>query len=204
MEQGRRLIVGLGNPDRRYADTRHNFGFLVADAIAARCRASFEEDGRAQALVAEVRIRGRKAVVAKPQTYMNRSGAAVMALKRRHALTVRDILIVLDDIYLPLGTLRLRASGGASGHNGMQDISERLATDDFPRLRLGIGSAFGRGQQSDYVLSPFADEEKPLVEPVVKRAADAAAAFITEGIVFAMNRFNRGGSPDLADLLTTP
>lgn len=204
MAQGRRLIVGLGNPDRRYTATRHNVGFLVVDAIAARCRASFAKDGRARSLVAQVRIRGRKATLAKPQTYMNASGAAVKALSSRHALAARDILIVVDDIYLPLGALRLRASGGAGGHNGMQDITDRLGTDEFPRLRLGIGSGFGRGRQSDYVLSPFADEEKPLAERIVERAADAARVFVTDGIVPAMNRFNRGGNPDSADLSTSP
>ena len=203
MAQGRRLIVGLGNPDRRYAATRHNVGFLVVDAIAARCRAPFAEDGRARALVAQVRIRGRKAVLAKPQTYMNRSGAAVMALMRRHVMVAQDILVVVDDIYLPLGALRLRASGGPGGHNGMEDLTESLGPDAFPRLRLGIGSAFGRGRQSDYVLSPVADEEKPQVESVLERAADAARLFVTDGIVPAMNRFNRGSNPELTDLPTT-
>lgn len=204
MAQGRRLIVGLGNPDREYAATRHNVGFLVVDTIAARCRAPFEEDGRARAQVAQARIKGRKAVLAKPQTFMNRSGAAVETLARRHALAPQDILIVVDDIYLPLGALRLRASGGAGGHNGMQDITDRLGTDAFPRLRMGIGSDFGRGRQSDYVLSPFAEEEMALVERALERAADAARVFVTDGIVHAMNRFNRGGKPDFTDLLTTP
>lgn len=173
------------------------------DAIAERCRAPFEEDGRARALVALARIRGRRAVLAKPQTYMNRSGVAVKTLVRRHALAPRDILIAVDDIYLPLGAIRLRASGGAGGHNGMQDIAERLGTTAFPRLRLGIGSGFGRGRQSDYVLSPFADEEKPAVDRLLERAAEAASVFVTEGIVPAMNRFNRGSNPDAEDLPTT-
>ncbi len=170
------------------------------DAIAERCRAPFKQDGRAQALVAQARIRGRRAVLAKPQTYMNRSGVAVKTLVRRHALAPQEILIVVDDIYLPVGVLRLRASGGAGGHNGIQDIADRLGTTAFPRLRLGIGSGFGRGRQSDYVLSPFSDEEKPVVDRLLERAAEAASVFVTEGIVPAMNRFNRGSSPDAADL----
>ncbi len=203
MAQGRRLLVGLGNPDRQYATTRHNVGFLVVDAIAERCRATFKEDGRARALVAQARIRGRRVVLAKPQTYMNRSGTAIQGLVRRYALAPQDMLVVVDDIYLPLGALRIRAAGGAGGHNGMQDIADRLGTTAFPRLRLGVGGDFGRGRQSDYVLSPFAEEEQPAVDRVLERATQAASVFVTDGIVPAMNRFNRGTNPDAEDLPTT-
>ncbi len=190
MSKGQRLIVGLGNPGREYEETRHNIGFAVLDALAARSRATFQVDGRADAHVAQGRVRGRNLTLVKPQTYMNRSGITVKHLLRRYGLEPRDCLVIVDDLNLATGKLRLRDGGSAGGHNGVQDIIDRLGTDAFPRLRFGIGNAFERGQQVDYVLAPFDREEEEVVASSVKRATDAAITFVVDGLVIAMNRFN--------------
>ena len=194
MAGSKRLLIGLGNPGAAYEDTRHNVGFAVAEALAEQARAPFKHDGRADALVAEGRLRGRPVILAKPLTYMNRSGITVKHLLRRFGLEPTELLIIVDDINLKLGKLRLRERGSAGGHNGVQDIIDRLGTDAFPRLRLGVGSDFDRGGQVDYVLSPFTDAEQEAMEAAVVRARDAAVTFVTDGIVTAMNRFNRGKS----------
>lgn len=185
-----RLIVGLGNPGAEYEATRHNVGFVVVDALAEKARVTLAYDGRADALMGEGRVRGRPLVLAKPQTYMNRSGSSVKHLLRRYGLQPADLLVLVDDINLPLGKLRLRERGSSGGHNGVDDIIDALGTDDFPRLRLGIGSTFDRGGQVDFVLSPFEPDERPVIETSIQRARDAAIAYVTDGIVTAMNRFN--------------
>ncbi len=189
MAASRRIIIGLGNPGAEYADTRHNIGFRIADAVAARAR--FELDQHyASAEAGEGRWKSRPFVVAKPLTFMNRSGETARALLRRTKSTAADMLVVVDDIHLPLGTIRIRRGGGTGGHNGLEDIADEIGTTDFPRLRVGIGNDFGRGQQSDYVLSPFDPAEAELVEDVVKRSAEAALCFVAEGLQTAMNRHN--------------
>lgn len=190
MAGSKRLLIGLGNPGAAYARTRHNVGFFVVDALAERARVAFKNDGRADARVAEGRLRGRPVVMVKPQTYMNRSGAAVKHLLRRFGLEAAEVLVIVDDINLALGKLRLRERGSAGGHNGVQDIIDQLGTDAFPRLRVGVGSDFDRGGQVDYVLSPFDAEEQTVIAAAVARARDAAVTFVTDGIVTAMNRFN--------------
>lgn len=186
-----RLIIGLGNPGAEYEDTRHNVGFMVVDALAEKARIDgFAHDGRADAFIAEGRVRGRSITLAKPLRYMNRSGATVKNLVRRFTLSTQDILVIVDDINLEPGKLRLRKGGSAGGHNGTQDIIDALGTDNFPRLRIGIGNDFARGRQSDYVLSPFSADEQPLIEEVIATARDAAITFVTDGITTAMNRFN--------------
>ena len=125
-----------------------------------------------------------------PQTYMNRSGLALEEVVRKHRLAPQDIMVVVDDIHLDPGKIRIRQKGGTGGHNGLDDIIDWLDTNDFPRMRLGIGSDFGRGQQADYVLDRFSEEERALIDPVVEKARDAALTFVTDGIVTAMNRFN--------------
>ncbi len=190
MPKSNRLIIGLGNPGAEYEGTRHNVGFAVIEALADKAGVELGYDGRAGAMVGEGRARGRPFVLVKPLSYMNRSGTPTKHLLRRYGVQPREILVVVDDINLEAGRLRLRPRGSAGGHNGVQDLIDRLDTDDFPRLRLGIGDAFGRGRQVDYVLSPFSKAEQPVIEEAVARACEAALTFVTDGIVTAMNRFN--------------
>ena len=185
-----RLIVGLGNPGAEYEGTRHNIGFAVVDAVAEKARAALAFDGRADALVGEGRFRGRPLTLAKPLAYMNLSGTPVRHLIRRLGLDPAEVLVIVDDVNLPVGKLRLRQGGSAGGHNGVQDLIDRLGTDAFPRLRIGIGNDFPRGRQADYVLSPFSKDEEPVIAGAIERARDAALAFVTDGLVPAMNRFN--------------
>lgn len=202
------FIVGLGNPGPKYANTRHNVGFMIVDAIAERTRIRLADHSvgpghlsklkalfghNKLALAAKGSYAGRAFTLLKPLTHMNRSGTAVAHYMRVLQLDRRDLLVIFDDISLPLGTIRLRKKGGAGGHNGMQDIIDQLDTSDFPRLRIGIGSDFARGQQVDYVLSPFAESEKPDLEAAITQARDAVLTLIREGLDIAMNRFNRRG-----------
>jgi len=196
-----RIILGLGNPGEEYADTRHNVGFRVADAVAERSRTSMDRHA-GSSVVGDGRWKGRPFVVAKPLTWMNRSGEAARALLRRFSVSPNELLVVVDDINLPLGTVRLRRGGGTGGHNGLEDIADTLNTHDFPRLRVGIGSDFARGNQSDYVLSPFEAGEFELVDDTVSHAAEAALCFVTDGVQTAMNRYNRaapGSSGEQSD-----
>ena len=183
-----RIIIGLGNPGARYEGTRHNIGFEVVETIAGRIGATWKTKGQSQ--IAEGRWRGRKLLLAAPETYMNRSGLAVEELLRKHRATPQDILVVVDDIHLDTGVIRIRQKGGTGGHNGLDDIIDWLDTNNFPRMRIGVGSDFGQGQQADYVLAPFSDEQRVLIDPAIERARDAALTFVTDGIVTAMNRFN--------------
>lgn len=189
MAKAKRLIVGLGNPGAEYEGTRHNIGFAVVDAVAEKADITLKHD-KGDVLLGWGRIRSYPIGLAKPLTYMNRSGSSVRTLLNRHGLEAQDILVVVDDINLPVGKLRIRQGGSAGGHNGLQDITDRIGRDDFPRLRFGIGDDFSRGRQADYVLSPFTDEERPLVDDGIVRARDAAITFVTDGVVTAMDRFN--------------
>lgn len=190
MASAQRLIIGLGNPGADYVSTRHNAGFMVVDAVADRIKAPAFEHGRGNTLLTSGRMRGRPVVLAKPLTYMNRSGAAARALLNLYGLEPDNMLVVYDDIALPAGKLRLRPQGSAGGHNGIQDIIDAIGTDVFPRLRFGVGSHFARGRQVDYVLSPFSDEQTEDVEVGISRAVDAVVTFVAEGITTSMNRFN--------------
>jgi PTH1 family peptidyl-tRNA hydrolase len=189
MPRTSRLIVGLGNPGAEYEGTRHNVGFQVVDALARRTRIDLDTH-RADALVGEGRYRGDALVVALPLTYMNRSGDAVAPLMRRAGLAPSELIVVVDDLHLDVGTLRLRKGGGSGGHNGLADIERALGTSAYPRLRVGVGSDFGRGQQADYVLAPFDAEQQPVIDETLPRAVDALLCFVREGIETAMNRFN--------------
>ena len=199
---GTRLIVGLGNPGPEYERTRHNVGFEAVDRIAEKAGLSATDEGIVRRAVDRIRgsglydatsgrYRGRTVVLAKPKTFMNRSGAAVEKLKGRFGVESQDILVVLDDIYLDIGTLRIRASGGSGGHNGLEDIIAALDSDNFPRMRIGVGSSFRRGRQADYVLEAFTGEERPVVDDVIDTAAEAALTWVTGGVVTTMNRFNK-------------
>lgn len=203
-----RLIVGLGNPGDEYAGTRHNIGFAVVDAVAARRSVEFgsEQPGAGRWLNALIgstntydegwgKWRGRSFGLVKPMTYMNRSGGAVARVMKKYGLAPQDVLVVLDDLSLPVGAVRLRKSGGGGGHNGLEDILDALNSDNLPRMRIGIGDNFERGQQSRYVLSPFSEAEQPIVDETLTHACNAALTFVSDGIVTAMNRYNRKASP---------
>ena len=185
-----KLVVGLGNPGRRYAGTRHNVGFEIADAIAANHRVEWQVAPRGiEALTGRWREAG--VIVAKPLTFMNASGPAVVALLQFFKIELADLLVVVDDINLELGRLRARASGSAGGHNGLKSIIEALATTDFARVRVGVGRGDARRDLADHVLAKFESPERAAVADAIGRAAEAAELFITEGIGPVMNRFNR-------------
>ena len=185
-----KLIAALGNPGRTYDGTRHNLGFVVADTLAARHRLEWEAAPRGlEALIA--RWRGADVVVAKPLTFMNLSGVAVRGLLQFYKIDAADMLVVVDDVNLELGRLRTRAAGSAGGHNGLKSIIEALGSDEFARLRVGVGRGDARRDLADHVLAKFDPAERPVAEESVARAADAAETFIMEGIGPVMNRFNR-------------
>ncbi len=184
-----KLVVGLGNPGPQYARTRHNLGFMCVDKLAQSRGLRFDRK-QAESLVAMGQIDHEPVVLAKPQTFMNQSGKAVAALVRRHGVALRDLLVVYDDLDLPLGTLRLRERGSPGTHNGMRSVVESLGSRDFPRLRLGIGPLPPGVDPVDFVLSPFRPEEQAVVQQAIDLAADAIATWILEGPVVAMNRYN--------------
>lgn len=185
-----KLIVGLGNPGTRYAGTRHNIGFDVLDLLAGRHRVEWESAPRgAEALAG--RWRQADAVIAKPLTFMNLSGQAVRDLLQFYKIEIADALVVVDDINLELGRLRARPSGSAGGHNGLRSIIELLGSEEFARLRVGVGRGDARRGLADHVLAKFEPEERSIVAEAVGRAADAAELFVIEGIAPVMNRFNR-------------
>ena len=181
-----RLVAGLGNPGAEYAHTRHNVGFMVVDLLAHESGVAWEKSGKWDAATAK---RG-DALLVKPASYMNRSGHPLFAIARFFKITAQEILIVLDDFSLPLGRLRIRQSGGPGGHNGLESIIVQFGTEEIPRLRIGIGDAPAEAA-SDYVLSNFFEEEKPLVRSTITRAADAVKWAIDKGVVSAMNTFNK-------------
>ena len=191
-----KLIVGLGNPGREYRDTRHNIGFMVIDEIARRNELTFS---MAPSQVPDAFVVKKYAVpqvlLAKPLTYMNRSGDAVSALLRYYDIEPADLLIVYDDIDLPFTRLRARARGSAGTHNGMRSVVERLGTTEFPRLRLGIGRGDTRRDLADHVLAKFEPDEHAELETFITRAADAAEMFAAKDISAVMNAFN----PDIAE-----
>jgi PTH1 family peptidyl-tRNA hydrolase len=184
-----KLIVGLGNPGPDYRDTRHNIGFAVVDLLARRSGVTFGSSPT-DALIARARRLGGEALLAKPTTYMNLSGAAVAELVRYFRIAIPDVLIVADDVNLPLGKLRARARGSDGGHNGFRSVIERLGTPEFARLRIGVGRGDPRRDLADHVLTRFDADEKGDVDSAIGRAADAAELFVTDGIEKVMNQFN--------------
>jgi len=187
-----KLIVGLGNPGSQYKGTRHNIGFAVIDEIARRAAVGFES-APAEAVIAKWRRPDGGALLAKPLTFMNLSGQAVGEIARYFKVDVPDVLIVVDEVQLPLGRLRARARGSAGGPNGLKSVIAHLG-DDFSRLRIGVGRGEQQRDLADHVLSRFEKEEAAEVERMTTRAADAAEMFITSGIEAVMNAFN-GGDP---------
>lgn len=184
-----RLIVGLGNPGPRYERNRHNIGFQVVDVLAAAHRLSFDTL-QFKARVVDGRLDGQRLLLAKPQTYMNGSGEAVQPLAAYYKVEPPEILVIFDDLDLPTGKLRFRPFGGAGGHNGMKSIIQRLGTDQFPRLRIGIDRPPGRMDPADYVLQDFTAPEEEVMVQVRDRAAAAIRAWLTVGLAAAMNQFN--------------
>ena len=185
-----KLIVGLGNPGRKYRETRHNIGFAVADELARRGGVAFDA-APADGLIARVRTLGPEGtLLLKPLTMMNASGFAVSEIARYFRIALDDILVVADDVNLPIGRLRARPSGSAGGHNGFRSIIEQFGTTGFARLRVGVGRGDPRRDLADYVLAGFDDDERPVVAEAVGRAADAGELFVAEGIERVMNRFN--------------
>lgn len=193
-----RLIVGLGNPGREYRDTRHNVGFMVVDEIAARndLTLAMAPSQVPDALVAK-KFGDHAVLVAKPLTFMNRSGDAVAALTRYYGIDIGDLLVVVDEVALPFGRLRARARGSAGGHNGLKSCIERLGTTEFARLRLGVGRGDTRRDLADHVLSKFEADEQSALGEFIARAADAAEMFAVDGIAKVMNTYNPGATdPD--------
>jgi PTH1 family peptidyl-tRNA hydrolase len=183
------LIVGLGNPGREYRGNRHNMGFMLVDRLAERLGVSFSRL-ESKALATKGDYQGRRIVLAKPQTYMNLSGQAVGGLVRFYKVPPENLLVAYDDVDLPLGTVRLRPGGGSAGQKGMASIIERLGTQEFPRLRLGIGRPPGRMDAAAYVLQDFTSGETALLRETLDRAVDAALTFVTQGLEAAMNQYN--------------
>jgi PTH1 family peptidyl-tRNA hydrolase len=183
-----KLIVGLGNPGRKYAGTRHNVGFDVVDVLAARHGVEWEA-APAEALIAKWRSAG--VLIVKPLTFMNLSGFAVGDLLRYFKVELPDLLVIVDEAQLELGRLRTRGSGSAGGHNGLKSLIEQLGTEEFARLRLGVGRGDARRDLADHVLATFDKDEQPIVAEAIARAADAAEVFVSEGLGPMMNRFNR-------------
>jgi PTH1 family peptidyl-tRNA hydrolase len=189
-----KLVAGLGNPGPRYRGTRHNVGFDVLDQLAQRARVGFES-APADALIA--RWREFDALLVKPLTFMNLSGQAIGELTRYFKIDTGDVLVVLDEVQLPLGKLRARARGSAGGHNGLKSVIAHLG-DEFPRLRVGVGRGDDRRDLADHVLARFDRDESAEVGRMTARAADASETFITSGIETMMNRFN-GGDPQTTE-----
>lgn len=183
------LIIGLGNPGREYRQNRHNLGFMLVDRLAVRLNARFTRL-QSKALVATTIYQDRKIILAKPQTFMNLSGQSAQGLVHFYKIPLDKLLVAHDDLDLPQGTIRIRPDGGSAGQKGMESILARFGTDEFPRLRMGIGRPPGRMVGPDYVLQDFSDSEMSLVSETLDRAADAVFCFVTEGLDAAMNRFN--------------
>ncbi len=186
------LVAGLGNPGEKYAATPHNLGFLVVDVLAARhsIRLSRVE---CQAVIGQGNIGGKSVLLAKPQTFMNLSGVAVKSLMQKNELMPEDLILVYDELALPWGGLRVRPDGSAAGHNGVQDVIDKIGTQTFPRVRLGVhpGYQLTSGKGADYLLSRFTRQQTETLDEFVGFAADATESIIAEGVSLSMTRFNR-------------
>lgn len=183
------IIVGLGNPGREYRENRHNFGFMLIDRLAARLSAKISRM-QSKALIASARHGNARIILAKPQTFMNLSGQAIQGLVRFYKTPLENILVAHDDLDLPFETIRLRPGGGAGGQKGIKSTIQHLGTNDFPRLRLGVGRPSGRMDPAAYVLQDFAKGDQQFLAETLDRAVDAALNFVDEGLDTAMNQFN--------------
>jgi PTH1 family peptidyl-tRNA hydrolase len=185
----RTAIVGLGNPGRDYAPTRHNLGFRVVDLLAERWGATFK-GGKGEYLVAVTAFGSKPIVLVKPTTWMNESGFAVRGVLSWYRIDPTDLLVVSDDVNLPVGRMRFRSGGSSGGHRGLEHIIYQLARDDFARLRIGVGGEDMPEDLKGYVLSPFRTEERELIEEMITRAATAVEEYLTSDLEEVMNRYN--------------
>lgn len=185
-----KIIVGLGNPGSRYADTRHNLGFWVIDLLAERWQLALTKR-KFQAVIGEGMVQGEKVMLVKPQTFMNRSGESVGPLVRFFAAPLHSVLVIYDDMDLPPGIIRIRARGSAGGHNGMKSIIAHLGSQEFPRLRVGIGAPPPDMDSADYVLQGVSGTERKILQRACGLAADAAELWLFQGVEPAMNLYNR-------------
>jgi PTH1 family peptidyl-tRNA hydrolase len=185
------LIVGLGNIGDEYKDTRHNIGFTVLDAMATASNISFTD--RRYGAVCEVKYKGRVFVLLKPSTYMNLSGHAVDYWLKKEKVGLEHMLVIVDDLALPLGSIRIRPKGSAGGHNGLTHINSVLGSDDYARIRIGIGNSFRRGGQRDFVLSPWSNEEKKFINERAALVVEMIKSFGTAGLELTMTAFNKAG-----------
>ncbi len=190
MTGDKHLIIGLGNPGDQHADNRHNIGFKVIDVLAERWEIKLKRN-RKNALTGEGTYLGNAVVLAKPQTYMNNSGLSVGPLSRLYGVLPENLLVIYDDLDLAFGRIRLRAAGSAGGHHGMESIIEKVSTNEFPRLRIGIGRPNHEGEEVvDFVLTGFHSSDKQKLKTVLKQAADAVETYLKSGIEIAMTQFN--------------
>ena len=183
------LIVGLGNIGPEYADTRHNIGFMVADALAKQAQTSFHN--MRLAYYTELSHKGQKIHLIKPTTYMNLSGKAVNYWMHELKIPVENILVVVDDLALPFGTIRLKPKGSNAGHNGLKSMEAMLGSTNYPRLRFGISDNFPKGRQADYVLSGFDEDEQPALPALIDRSVEIIQSFVSVGVELTMTRFNK-------------
>ena len=182
------LIVGLGNPGDEYAGTRHNTGFMVLDAFAKASNIVF--DDKRYGFIAETSLKGRKIFLLKPTTYMNLSGNAVRYWLNKENIDVERLLVVVDDLSLPLGALRLKGKGSNGGHNGLGNIQSVIGTQQYARLRVGIGNDFPKGMQIDWVLGKYDEEEITALSPSIETAVDIIKSFVLSGLDITMNQYN--------------
>jgi PTH1 family peptidyl-tRNA hydrolase len=185
-----RLIVGLGNPGAEYAKTRHNVGFLLADLLASRWRANWKLEKKFQARMARTERGAIKVLLCEPQTFMNASGAAVVAAVKFYRLAPRQLIVAVDDADLPLGEIRLRPGGGTGGHHGLESIEAHLGSREYPRLRIGIGRRDNTRQIAGHVLGRLSATESAVMEKVLSRAADQIECWLVHGLQKAMSQFN--------------
>ncbi len=183
------LIVGLGNPGREYRNTRHNIGFLAIDALAKSLNVTLGKV-QSKALVGQGKIGSNKVILVKPQTYMNLSGQAVSGLLNFYKISAEHLIVIHDDIDLPFGTIRIRPGGGSAGQRGVKSIIEKVGTQEFARMRLGVGRPPGQMEAAAYVLQPFTKEDEEFLINFLAKAAEAANEFVNNGLNAAMNKYN--------------
>jgi len=196
------LIVGLGNIGEGYKDTRHNIGFIVLDSMAVASNISFTD--RRYGAVCEVRYKGRDLILLKPSTYMNLSGNAVSHWLKKEKIPVENMLVIVDDIALPFGSIRMRPKGSDGGHNGLAHISNILSTNEYPRIRIGIGNRFRKGAQRDFVLGTWDHEEKKFMEERTSIVIEMIKSFVFAGLELTMTAFNKAGKVPTPDKESDP